>query len=212
MKMNTCTLSYSSILKRKSGKCQSNTSGKWAASPGFFENYKAKYLKAPNSIRENSGQFIADTNAILYAISKRVEKEEHELFPLVGQGVIAGAFFSRLPYWLARNYCFLAFAGCRPLQKKTRFNNPGGNSGGADILVFRLNALFRYVLYFLPLLLAGFSLGYALSENNLGLAFSYSICSAHSLAGRKCNKPEPGVSALSQGSGVSAFRLLFPYL
>ncbi|HHV64450.1 MAG TPA: hemerythrin domain-containing protein [Peptococcaceae bacterium] len=49
-----------------------------------FENYKAKYLKEPNSIKENSSQFIADTNAILYAISKRVEKEEHELFPLVG--------------------------------------------------------------------------------------------------------------------------------
>ncbi|MGI6451462.1 MAG: hemerythrin domain-containing protein [Desulfitobacteriia bacterium] len=49
-----------------------------------FEDYKAKYLKVPNSIRENSSQFIAETNAILYAISKRVEKEEHELFPLVG--------------------------------------------------------------------------------------------------------------------------------
>lgn len=49
-----------------------------------FEQYKDKYLRKPGGIVQDTQQFIKDTNAILYAISKRVEKEEHELFPLLG--------------------------------------------------------------------------------------------------------------------------------
>jgi hemerythrin-like domain-containing protein len=51
---------------------------------GVFENYKDKYLKIPGTIKTNPAEFIKDTNAILYSISKRVEKEERELFPLLG--------------------------------------------------------------------------------------------------------------------------------
>ena len=50
---------------------------------GVFDKYKDKYLKVPDSIKKNSAQFIKDTNLILYSISKRVEKEEHELFTLL---------------------------------------------------------------------------------------------------------------------------------
>ncbi|KUO61975.1 MAG: hypothetical protein APF84_04900 [Gracilibacter sp. BRH_c7a] len=49
----------------------------------IFESYKDKYLKKPDELVKNSSQFIIDTNSILYEISKRVEKEEHELFPLL---------------------------------------------------------------------------------------------------------------------------------
>lgn len=49
-----------------------------------FEGYKDKYLKVPDAIKKDPAIFIKDTNAILYSISKRVEKEEHELFPLLG--------------------------------------------------------------------------------------------------------------------------------
>ncbi len=48
-----------------------------------FDQYKDKYLRKPNIIAENAREFIKDTSAILYAISKRVEKEEYELFPLL---------------------------------------------------------------------------------------------------------------------------------
>jgi hemerythrin-like domain-containing protein len=48
-----------------------------------FEGYKDKYLKRPNALVKEPSQFIKETNNILYAISKRVEKEEHELFPLL---------------------------------------------------------------------------------------------------------------------------------
>lgn len=50
----------------------------------LFEQYKDKYLRKPGAMVENPSEFIKDTNAILYSISKRVEKEEHELFPLLG--------------------------------------------------------------------------------------------------------------------------------
>jgi hemerythrin superfamily protein len=49
-----------------------------------FEKYKDKYLKIPGAIKANPAAFIKDTNAILYSISKRVEREERELFPLLG--------------------------------------------------------------------------------------------------------------------------------
>lgn len=48
-----------------------------------FNEYKEKYLKVPDSIKKNPQIFIKDTNDILYAISKRVEKEEQQLFPLL---------------------------------------------------------------------------------------------------------------------------------
>ena len=49
----------------------------------IFESYKDKYLKKPGALVKDPSQFIKETNIILYAISKRVEKEEHELFPLL---------------------------------------------------------------------------------------------------------------------------------
>ena len=49
----------------------------------IFESYKDKYLRNPDSLVTDPAQFIKETNNILYTISKRVEKEEHELFPLL---------------------------------------------------------------------------------------------------------------------------------
>lgn len=49
----------------------------------LFDCYKDKYLKNPDGLKENPSEFIKETNKILYLISKRVEKEEHELFPLL---------------------------------------------------------------------------------------------------------------------------------
>ena len=50
-----------------------------------FEEYQDKYLRKPGSIMKETASFIEDTNRILYTISKRVESEEHELFPLLHQ-------------------------------------------------------------------------------------------------------------------------------
>lgn len=50
-----------------------------------FDSYKDKYLRKPDSLKQNPAEFVKDTNQILYAISKRVEKEEHELFPILEQ-------------------------------------------------------------------------------------------------------------------------------
>lgn len=49
----------------------------------IFEEYQDKYLKNPDSIKKETTAFIEDTNKILYTISKRVEAEEYELFPLL---------------------------------------------------------------------------------------------------------------------------------
>jgi len=49
-----------------------------------FDQYKDKYLKKPGAMGENPDEFVKDTQAILYDISKRVEKEEYALFPLLG--------------------------------------------------------------------------------------------------------------------------------
>lgn len=48
-----------------------------------FSRYQEKYLRNPQAIKNNTAEFIKETNSILYAISKRVEKEENELFPLL---------------------------------------------------------------------------------------------------------------------------------
>lgn len=51
-----------------------------------FEEYQKKYLKTPDNINDTDS-FIKDTNQILYLISKRVEKEEHEIFPLIDKNI-----------------------------------------------------------------------------------------------------------------------------
>ncbi|NBJ17022.1 MAG: hypothetical protein FNP40_15985 [Dehalobacter sp. 4CP] len=48
-----------------------------------FENYQHKYLRKPEALKSNTLEFIKDTEQILYKISKRVEKEEFELFLII---------------------------------------------------------------------------------------------------------------------------------
>jgi hemerythrin-like domain-containing protein len=47
-----------------------------------FESYKSKYMNVKN-IRTNPQDFISETKSIIQAITKRVEKEEQELYTLL---------------------------------------------------------------------------------------------------------------------------------
>ncbi|MEG6584618.1 hemerythrin domain-containing protein [Dendrosporobacter sp. 1207_IL3150] len=47
-----------------------------------FESYKTKYLSTKNIVT-NPASFIAETKTIVHAISKRIDKENTQLYPLL---------------------------------------------------------------------------------------------------------------------------------
>ncbi len=54
-----------------------------------FEDYQQRYLKNPEELVKNTGTFITETEQMLYKISKRVEREEFELYPLLTQAELS---------------------------------------------------------------------------------------------------------------------------
>lgn len=48
-----------------------------------FENYKSKYLNT-RQIADNPASFKAETQAVFSAVIKRIEKENTQLYPLLG--------------------------------------------------------------------------------------------------------------------------------
>jgi len=48
-----------------------------------YEDYKSKY-NTVNKVKQNIGEFRKDTEKIFGALSDRIDREEKELYPLLG--------------------------------------------------------------------------------------------------------------------------------